>query len=101
AILEDIERTGAERIVAARIGAAFGGCELAQFGLAGDHVARRRPARPFRLPLDRAATGPGKAVLAEADAIADRLALRLNQIEIVLARIDNDRAGRFLCLIGD
>jgi len=41
------------------------------------------------------------ALLADGDAVADRLAFRQHVIEIARVGIDHDRAGRFLAVIGD
>src|SRR6185437_13566373 len=42
--------------------------------------------------------GPGKALASDTDAIADRAATAEHVIEIGVAGIDDDRAGRFTCV---
>src|SRR5205085_2283765 len=94
AIGEDVERTRTERVFQARLHAAVGDRVLGELRLAGDHLVRWLPARPFLLPLDDAVTRPGKALAADADAVAHRHAACLDEIEEAGGRIDNDGAGR-------
>ena len=78
AVLVDVERARAERVVeAARLAAA----PFHQLRLAGDHLLRRRPGRPFLAVLDVGAARPAEAVLADADAVAQRVAARLHPVE--------------------
>src|SRR5690606_19445514 len=98
AVLVDIERAGAERV-----GQATGLAVLPfhQFGLALDHLGRRRPCRPFAAVLEVGAAGPAEAVLADADAVADRLAAGLHQIEQALLRAHDDGARRLAGRVDD
>src|ERR1700689_4881849 len=66
-----------------------------QIGLARDHLRRRYPIGPFRLPGDRLHARPGKAVAADADAVAHRLSVTQYQIEIRVGGVDNDGAWGF------
>ena len=75
-VLVDVQRARAERIVEA---AGLAVAPFLQFRLAGDHLGRRRPDRPFLAVLDVGAARPAEAVAADADAVADRLAARLHQ----------------------
>ena len=59
------------------------------------------PIRPLRHLRHFLGAGPGEAVAAHADAVAHRLAVAEQQIEIGVRRIDDDRAGRFLALVVD
>src|SRR5690606_37521180 len=70
AVLEQIQRPRAKRVVQP---AGLAALPLHQFGLALDHLRGRRPGRPFAAILDIGAAGPAEAVLADADAVADRL----------------------------
>src|SRR4029079_16428829 len=47
------------------------GHEARQVGLAVDHLCRRMPVRPFLLAGDALHAGPGEALAADADAVAD------------------------------
>src|SRR6185312_8626503 len=67
ALVEQIERTGAERVHQARIHAV---AELGKLRLAPDHLGRRRPARPFALQRDMRRAVPLEAFAADADAVA-------------------------------
>src|ERR1700691_4789504 len=66
-----------------------------QIGLARDHLGRRYPIGPFRLPGDRLHARPGKTVAADADAVAPRLSMTQHQIEVGVGGVDNDGAWRF------
>ncbi len=69
--------------------------------MALDHFIGWCPARPFRLPLDLAAARPGITVTTQANAVTDRLAAGLHEIEKMLSGIDHDGAGRFRRLVAD
>ena len=84
----EIHRARAERIARAA------GDEARQIGLARDHLRRRIPVRPFRLAADGLHAGPGKALAADADAVTDRAAAAEHVVEIGVAGIDDDGAGR-------
>src|SRR4029450_11291866 len=84
----EIHRPRAERV------AGTAGHEARQIGLACDHLVRRMPVRPFRLAADGLHPGPGKAVAADADAIADGPALAEHVVERGVAGIDDDGARR-------
>src|SRR5205085_4306453 len=85
---------------AKRVGRATGH-EARQVGLARDHLGRGRPIRPLGLLGDVLHAGPAEAVAADADAVADRAAAGLHQIEERVRRIDDDRARRFAAVVGD
>ena len=69
AVLENIERARAERVLQARLHAAVLDGVFRKLRLAGDHLVRRLPARPGLAPVDDAFALPGKALAADADAI--------------------------------
>src|SRR3954471_23749007 len=71
----EVERAGAERV------AGTAGHEARQIGLARDHFRRRRPVRPFRLARDVQQALPLKTIAADPDAVADRAAVALHEIE--------------------
>src|SRR5438309_515722 len=52
-----------------------------QIGAARDHFRRRRPSRPFALGRNRLHTGPGETGTSDANAVAHRLAVALDEIE--------------------
>src|SRR5690606_23695030 len=90
AALGEIERARAERVVLA---AGLGdGQDAALLGLAAAHLGRRRPARPFGLAADLHHARPAEAVAADADAVARRLVVALDIVEILVVRIDDDGA---------
>ncbi|ODT17117.1 MAG: hypothetical protein ABS35_26575 [Kaistia sp. SCN 65-12] len=60
---------------------------------AGPHRGRRRPAGPFGLAPDRDIALPAEALAADADAVAHRLAVALDEIQEFLVRVDDDGAG--------
>ena len=86
----EIHRARAERVAGAA------GHETRQIGLALDHLGRREPVRPLGLLGDLLHAGPGEAVAADADAVADRAPATEHVIEIGVGRIDDDGAGRLL-----
>src|ERR671916_771850 len=94
AVLVEIEGAGAERVVEARLAVAR------QVGLEADHGAGGRPGGPDALAADRGDAAPGEPLLADADAVADRPALGLDEIEHALVDIDHDGAGLLGAVIG-
>src|SRR5262249_55997541 len=78
-----------------------GGKEGGEGGGGGNHLRRRRPIRPLGLALDGLDAGPGETLTADADAVADRLAVAEDQVEIRVLRIDDDRARRLVGRIVD
>src|SRR4029078_705740 len=60
------------------------------------HFRRRRPVRPFRFARDVDQSLPLESVAADADAVAQRAAIALDQIEMALGGGDDDGAGRFV-----
>jgi hypothetical protein len=77
----EIERARAERVVRP---AAH---EMRQVGPALQHFLRRPPVRPFALHRDEFDAGPGESRAAHPDAVAQRLAARLDQIEALTIQI--------------
>src|SRR5712672_2040262 len=69
----EVKRAGAERISGAA------GHEARQIGLARDHLRRRCPVRPLRLARDVQQSLPLESFAADADAIAQRAAVALDQ----------------------
>ena len=59
------------------------------------------PIRPFRLARDFLHPGPGEAVAADADAVADRAPSTQHVIEISVRGIDDQRSRRLLGREGD
>ncbi len=59
----------------------------------------RGPTRPLRHIADLGDAGPALRFLSDRDAIADRLVLLLNQIEVAIVGIDDDRPGRLLAVV--
>src|SRR5262245_62745490 len=57
------------------------------------------PARPFGHVADLGHTGPAQRILADRDAVPDRLALRQNVVEEARVGIDDDRPLRLLALL--
>ena len=55
-----------------------------------NHRGRRCPCRPFGFALDDGSSGPRKALAADADAIADGLPAGLNEVEELVAGIDDN-----------
>src|SRR3984957_6247856 len=85
----EIHRSRAERI------ARTAGHEPRQIGLALDHFRRRTPIRPFLLARYLLQAGPSEALAADADAVAKRPVVALNQVKEPAFCVDNDRARRF------
>ena len=86
----EIHRPRPERI------AGPAGHEARQIRLARDHLRRRRPVRPFGLARNVHQSLPLEAFAADADAIAQRAAIALDQIEMALGGDDDDGARRFV-----
>src|SRR5258707_5366608 len=59
------------------------------------------PGRPLGHAADLGDARPRHRILADGDAIADRLAVIEHVIEIVIVGIDDDRAGRLLAVVVD
>ena len=89
-----------KRARAERIGRAASD-EARQIGLAVDHLRRRSPVRPLGLALDAFGARPGEAFAADADAVAQRLAVAEHVIEERVRRIDDDGAGRLAGAVVD
>src|ERR1700716_1121317 len=70
--------------------------EAWQIRLAHYHLFRRIPIGPFRHSRNLLRASPGEAFAADADPVAQRLAVAEHEIEVSVRRIDDDRAGRFL-----
>src|SRR5690606_8044432 len=68
--------------------------EAGQVRLARDHFRGRGPVRPFRLARDIENALPLKACAPDADAVADRAAVALNEIKMTFRGLDDDGAGR-------
>src|ERR1700722_6853896 len=77
------------------------GHEARQVGLARDHFRGRRPIRPLGLARHRLGARPGEAVAADADAIAERLAVAEHVVEVGVRRIDDHRARGLAARIVD
>ena len=91
----EIERARAHRI------ARTARHEARQIRLALDHLRRRRPVGPFRLPGDLEQSLPLEAFAADADAVADRPVVSLNEVEIAIGGIDDDRPRRLVGPVED
>src|ERR1700722_536543 len=61
----------------------------------------RRPGRPLDHVADLGDARPDERLLTHRDAVADRFAAGLHEIEEARVGIDNDRAGRLLAMIVD
>src|SRR5271163_1270560 len=72
------------------------GHEARQVRLALDHFRWRMPIRPFRFTRYLQQSGPGEAVAADADAVAQRPRLALDQIKMPVGGVDDDSADRML-----
>ncbi len=95
----EIHRARTERIFLAAFH--MRGQEMALLGLAGNHGLWRRPVGPFCLAGDLVLAGPFEARLADADAVTPRLAVLADQVKEAVVRIDDDRAGLLLAVIGN
>src|SRR5260370_40824621 len=84
-----IHRAGAERVTGSA------SHEARQIRLAGDHLRRRRPVRPFGFARDVEKPLPLESFAADADAIAYRAAVALDQLEVALRGRGDDGARRF------
>src|SRR5690606_1735965 len=93
-LVEEIEGARAERVLQARAHAFLD--VAGDVRTAGGHFFRRMPGRPFLLPGDVGLALPGKALLADADAIAHGLAAGQHVIKEAVRRVDDDRTGLFL-----
>src|SRR6266446_8325145 len=76
-----IHGAGAERVVEAARHMAR------QVGPSRQHLRGRGPARPFPFRGDAVDAGPAKAVAADTDAVAKRLALRQDEVKPALGRV--------------
>ncbi len=92
----EIHRVRAERIV--RIAALHAPRHIL---LPRDHLRRRGPIRLFLFRRDLVRALPLEAVAADADAVAQRRAAGLNEIEPPRRRIDHDGARRIFARIAD
>src|SRR5215217_8964146 len=88
-----MERAGPQRVLGATRHAAGPFCRL---GLALDHLPGRGPGRPFGFAPDIRVTVPPEPVATDIGAIASGGSVALDAVDVVVARIDDDRAGRFL-----
>jgi hypothetical protein len=70
------------------------GHEAGQIGLAPNHLRRRNPVGPFGLARDLQQAGPLEAVPTDADAVAQRPVVALDDVEVTLRGDNDDRAGR-------
>src|SRR5258706_2917240 len=59
------------------------------------------PARPLGHAADLGDAGPALRLLSHRNAVADGLAVRLDQVEIAVVGVDDDRSGRFAAVIVD
>ena len=67
---------------------------LPDFGLSLQHFRRRVPVGPFLLGVDGRRARPAEAFAADADPVANGLAVILHKIEEVIAGVDDDGARR-------
>src|SRR6266403_3136398 len=67
-----------------------------QVGPPRQHLRGRGPARPFLFRGDAVDAGPAKAVAADTDPVAKRLALRQDEVKPPLGGVDVDGAGLIL-----
>jgi len=74
---------------------------LAQLRLTRQHFGGRIPIGPFLLAMDGRKPGPDETFRADAHAIANGLSAALDEVEKMVARIDNDRARALACGEGD
>src|SRR5262245_54846425 len=91
----EIERARAERIfrAASHVGR--------QIRAAPEHLRWRTPVRPLTLERDLLDAGPGEARPPDADAVAHRRAIALDEIKESLTRIDDDGARRLASAVFD
>src|SRR5262245_18803703 len=97
AALIEIERPRPERILRAS-GHHVGRPPAILAQLPRDHLLRRMPLRPGPHEADLRDARPLETLPPDPDAVTDRLAVRQHVVEPPLARVDDDRAGRFLGL---
>jgi hypothetical protein len=64
-------------------------------GAAQQHLRRRRPVRPFRLAADPLDACPFETGAPDANAVAERLPVRLNQKQEPLGCVDDNRSRSF------
>src|SRR4029453_17810530 len=83
----EVKRARAERIARAA------GHETGQIRLTVHHLVGRRPVRPFGHLADLLLARPGETLASDPDAVADRLTIAENQVQIRVLRIDDQRAG--------
>src|SRR5580698_2102449 len=93
--LAEIQRTGAQGI------AGTAGHEARQIRLALDHLRWRTPVGPFLLAGDFLQSRPLEPVASNADAVADRPIVALDEIEKTLGRNDDHRARRLVRSVED
>src|SRR5829696_857980 len=93
-----MERAGPERVVEAARHAAgpFG-----RLGLALDHLPGRGPGRPFGLAPDIRVAVPPEPVATDIGAVASGGSVALDAVDVVIAGIDDDRAGPFLAVVAN
>src|SRR5260370_15619187 len=91
-IFEEIQRTGAERILCAAIHA-FGPWLIA-IRLTAHHVLRRCPVRPLLFVLNGRGAAEFQSGFADADAIPQGFAVLHHKIEETFVRIDDNRSWR-------
>src|SRR5687768_2240400 len=70
------------------------GHESRQVGLARDHLRRWHPVRPFCLAGNLEESSPLETLSANADSITYRSVVSLNEVQISICGIDNDRPCR-------
>jgi len=75
--------------------------ETRQVRLTLDHLLGRQPVRPFFHAADAPSARPGGALAADADAVANCLAMADCQVKVGVRRIDNDGSGRLSCRVID
>src|SRR6185312_9030424 len=72
-----------------------------QVGTTAAHLRRRGPARPFLLGADTMHAAPAEAVAADADAVADRRTVRLDEVKATFGGVHDDCARRVIGRVGD
>ncbi len=98
-VVVEIHRARAERVFKARAHAVIDVSR--DFRTADSHFLRWVPRRPFLLPGDIGRARPGKALLADADAVTNGLIVAEHVVEMTFARVDDDRAGALVGLVAD